>query len=178
MSCGAKSLYWLENRRETRMGYRGMTNLKTPGWGVRLAAAMVPAVLAMTPMSAMAQPAALAGPAFYELRTYYANPGKLEALQSRFRDHTLRLFERAGMTNVAYWSKQDAGDGVLIYILAYPSKEAREASWAKFRADPEWKAAAAASEANGKLVAKVESVFMTMTDYSPHPTTAAGVPLR
>ena len=161
-------------------GASGMATVNTKTarrWRVGLAAAMLPAVLAIA-QPAASQPAALAGPAYYELRTYYANPGKLDALQARFRDHTLRLFEKAGITNVAYWTKQDGGDGTLIYVLAYPSKEAREASWAKFRADPEWQAAAAASEANGKLVAKVESVFMTMTDYSPHPTTPAGVPLR
>jgi len=146
-------------------------------WRLGLAAAVLPAVLAIA-QPAASQPAALTGPAFYELRTYHAHPGKLDALQARFRDHTLRLFEKAGMTNVAYWVKQDGGDGVLIYVLAYPNREAREASWARFRADPEWQAAAAASEADGKLVAKVESVFMTMTDYSPHPTTPAGVPLR
>jgi hypothetical protein len=152
-------------------------------WRGRLAAAtLLVLLLAATPLSAQAQPAqppaALAGPAYYELRTYYANPGKFDDLQARFRNHTLRLFEKAGMTNVAYWTKQDGGDGVLIYVLAYPSKEAREAAWARFRADPEWQAAAKASELNGKLVAKVDSVFMTMTDYSPHPTTPAGVSLK
>jgi hypothetical protein len=185
MSCGGKSLYWLEIRRETRVGYRGMTNLKMRagrGLRLRLAAALIPALLLATPMAAQAQAArpqsAAAAPAFYEMRTYYANPGKFENLHARFRDHTLRLFEKAGMTNVAYWTKQDGGDGTLIYVLGYPSKEAREASWASFRANPEWQAAAKASELNGKLVAKVESVFMTMTDYSPHPTTPAGVQLR
>ncbi len=149
---------------------RGRTGLA----GAMLAAAL----LAGLASPAASQPAPLTGPAIYELRTYHANPGKLEALQARFRNHTLRLFEKAGMTNVAYWTAEEAGDGKVIYVLAYPSREAREAAWARFRSDPEWRAAAAASEADGKLVAKVESVLMRMTDYSPHPTTAAGVPLR
>ena len=115
------------------------------------------AMLAATVLTALAapaasQPAPLTGPAIYELRTYHANPGKLEALQARFRNHTLRLFEKAGMTNVAYWTAEEPGDGKVIYVLAYPSQEAREAAWARFRADPEWRAAAAASEADGKLV--------------------------
>ena len=104
----------------------------------------------------------------YELRTYYAAPGKFEALQSRFRDHTIRLFARHGITNVAYWTRvDDSSDGALIYVLSYPDMQAREASWAAFRADPEWKAAHAASEVNGKLTVKQESVFMKAADYSP-----------
>lgn len=105
--------------------------------------------------------------AFYELRTYYAAPGKFEALNARFRNHTLALFTKHGMINVAYWSQPDVTDGKLIYVLAYKDLAARDAAWAAFRADPEWQAAAAASEVGGKLTAKVESVYLTMTDYSP-----------
>lgn len=108
--------------------------------------------------------------AIYELRTYYPGPGKLAALNARFREHTLALFVRHGMTNVAYWNEapsQTYPDGRVIYVLAYPSRDAREQSWKAFGSDPEWRAVAAASEANGKLVTKVDSVFMTMTDYSP-----------
>ncbi|WP_082474711.1 NIPSNAP family protein [Sphingomonas sp. Leaf343] len=108
--------------------------------------------------------------AIYELRTYYPAPGKLAALNARFREHTLALFARHGMTNVAYWNEApspEAPDGRVIYVLAYPDRAARDAAWKAFGSDPEWRAIAAASEANGKLVAKVDSVFMTMTDYSP-----------
>ena len=108
--------------------------------------------------------------AVYELRTYYPAPGKLAALNARFREHTLGLFEKHGMRNVAYWNEQptkEAPDGRVIYVLAYPSRAARDESWKAFGADPEWRAVVAKSEAGGKLVAKVDSVFMTMTDYSP-----------
>jgi len=108
--------------------------------------------------------------AVYELRIYYPAPGKLAALNARFREHTLALFEKHGMRNVAYWNEQptpDAPEGRVIYVLAYPSREARDADWKAFGADPEWRAVVARSEAQGKLVAKVDSVFMTMTDYSP-----------
>lgn len=108
--------------------------------------------------------------AVYELRTYYPAPGKLAALNARFREHTLKLFEKHGMRNVAYWNEQptpEAPEGRVIYVLAYPSREARDADWKAFGADPAWRAVVASSEANGKLVAKVDSVFMTMTDYSP-----------
>jgi hypothetical protein len=132
------------------------------------AAAMI-AVGGLTSGAAAAdKPAALdARAAYYEMRTYYPMPGKYEALNRRFREHTLRIFSKHGMTNVAYWNDVNAPNGRLIYVLAYPSKEAREAAWAAFRADPEWHAVAKASEVDGKLVEKVESVFMAMTDYSP-----------
>lgn len=108
--------------------------------------------------------------ATYQLRIYTPVPGKLAALNARFREHTLKLFEKHGMRNVAYWNEsptEAAPDGRVIYVLAYPDRAARDAAWKAFGADPEWRGVAAASEAGGKLVAKVESVFMTMTDYSP-----------
>jgi hypothetical protein len=104
----------------------------------------------------------------FEMRTYTAAPGKAEALHKRFRDHTLKLFQRHGMTNVGYWVPTDRPD-TIVYILAYPSRAAREESWKAFGADPEWQAAKKASEdaTGGSLTTKVESVFMESTDYSP-----------
>lgn len=106
---------------------------------------------------------------FFEMRTYTANDGKLDALHARFRDHTNKLFVKHGMEIVGYWVPTDAekSKNTLVYILAYPSKEARDASWKAFQADPDWKTAMAASEKDGKLVKKVEQLFMTPTDYSP-----------
>ena len=106
----------------------------------------------------------------FEMRTYYAAPGKLEALHARFRDHTNKLFVKHGMDLVGYWvpmNKDGQYENKLAYILGYPNREAREKSWKEFMADPDWKAAHAASETNGKLVDKVDSVFMSPTDYSP-----------
>jgi hypothetical protein len=102
----------------------------------------------------------------YEMRTYYAAPGKLEALHARFRDHTVKLFESHGMVNLGYWVPVDNQDNALIYVLAYPSREERNRMWKAFMTDPQWTAAAKASEVNGRLVQKVESVFMIATDYS------------
>ena len=105
----------------------------------------------------------------FEMRIYYANEGKLDALHARFRDHTCKLFEKHGMTNVGYWSpvSGENHENTLVYLLAYPSKEAREASWKAFQADEEWKKVKADSEKDGTpLAAKVVSVFMTPTDYS------------
>lgn len=124
---------------------------------------------------APAQPSARAVPldprtAAYELRTYYPAPGKLPALNARFRNHTTKLFERHGMRNIAYWTASpsaDAPDGKLIYVLAHRSRETASASWKAFGADPEWRAVHARSEAQGKLVARIESLFMDLTDYSP-----------
>ncbi len=103
----------------------------------------------------------------YEMRIYYAAPGKLDDLNKRFRDHTLRLFEKHGIENIGYWTPIDNTNNALIYVLAHASREAAKKSWADFLADPDWKAAAKASEANGKLISKIESHFMQPTDYSP-----------
>ena len=104
----------------------------------------------------------------FEMRTYYAHPGKMDALHARFRNHTCKLFEKHGMTLVGFWSPIDAKDAQqkMVYILAYPSKEAADKSWAAFRKDPDWIKAKNASEKDGPIVAKVESVFLTATDYS------------
>ena len=108
--------------------------------------------------------------ATYELRIYYPAPGKFSALNARFREHTTKLFEKHGMRNVAYWVEQpttETPDGRLIYVLAFPSRGAREASWKEFGADPEWQKVHARSEAAGTLVAKIDSIIMTRADYSP-----------
>jgi hypothetical protein len=108
--------------------------------------------------------------AAFELRTYTAAPGKLEALHARFRNHTNRLFAKHGMKIVGFWvpSDKDKGaDNTLVYLLRYPDRAARERAWEDFRKDPEWVAARDASEANGKLVDNVVSVMLTATDYSP-----------
>ncbi len=104
----------------------------------------------------------------YEMRIYYANPGKLDALNARFKNHTVKLFAKHGMTNVGYLVPVgDNKDEKLVYFLSYPSKDARTKSWKDFGADPDWKKAAAESEKDGKLVKKVESKFLTATEYSP-----------
>ena len=103
----------------------------------------------------------------FELRTYYAAPGKLEALHARFRDHTMNLFAKHGMTHVGYWVPSDNPDHRLIYLLAYPSQEARDAAWKAFSTDPAWQAAYKASITEGRLVKQIESVFLQATDYSP-----------
>jgi NIPSNAP len=102
----------------------------------------------------------------FEMRTYTTEPGRLDALNKRFRDHTNKLFVKHGMDLVGYWTLQGKDD-TLVYILAYPSLAAREASWKAFQADPDWKAAREASEKDGKIVAKTHSIFLDPTDYSP-----------
>jgi hypothetical protein len=134
------------------------------------------------PALAMAQSASPSNPApdaasfapdsrVFELRTYHANAGKLGALNKRFRDHTVGLFKKHGMDVIAFWmpvkEPADASSGgTLVYVLAYPSMEAREAAWKAFGADADWVAVKGASERDGKLVAKVDSLFMKATDYS------------
>jgi hypothetical protein len=105
----------------------------------------------------------------YELRVYHAAPGKLGELLARFREHTIKIFDRHGMKSVAYWTPVDEPDksNILVYILYHPSREAAAANWKSFQDDPEWKSVHDKSEANGKLVDKVDSTFMALTDFSP-----------
>jgi NIPSNAP len=104
----------------------------------------------------------------FEMRTYTAPEGKLGELNKRFRDHTMRIFQKHGMTNIGYWVPQDAprSENTLIYIIAHKDRETAKQSWAAFGADPEWKKVSAESQVNGRIVEKVESVFMNATDYS------------
>ena len=105
----------------------------------------------------------------FELRTYTCYEGKLPDLLARFRNHTTRIFEKHGMTNIAYWVPQDApaSQNTLIYVIAHSSREAAKKNWDEFRNDPEWQKVQKDSEANGKIVSKVESVFMDPADFSP-----------
>jgi hypothetical protein len=102
----------------------------------------------------------------FEMRTYYANPGKLEYLKKRFRDHTVTIFNRHHMKSIGYWEPQENKENALIYILEHPSKEEGLKNWTAFQADPEWKEVAKASEVNGKIVDHVVRVWMNPTDFS------------
>jgi hypothetical protein len=104
----------------------------------------------------------------FEIRTYTTEPGKLDALHARFRNHTTKLFEKHGMTNIGYWTpvEGERSKDTLIYVLAHDSRDAADKSWQGFRSDPAWIKAKSESEAAGPIVRKVESVFMTPTDYS------------
>lgn len=104
----------------------------------------------------------------FELRIYTTHPGKLDALHKRFRDHTCNLFEKHGMTLVGFWTPNegDQAENTLIYLLAFPSRAARDKAFAAFRDDPAWKKAYKESIADGKIVKKVESKFLSPTDYS------------
>ena len=104
----------------------------------------------------------------FELRTYTCNEGKLEALKARFRDHTIEIFKRHGMESIGYWVPKDPerSKNTLIYIIAHSSREQADKNWAAFRADPEWQKVSTASDANGKIVLKTESVYMDPADFS------------
>lgn len=104
---------------------------------------------------------------YYEMRVYYCHPGRLDALIQRFTNHTTKIFEKHGMTNVGYWIPNNNEKNALYYILSYPSQAERDSSWKRFGRDPEWKEVARKSEESGKIVAKVESTFMMATDFSP-----------
>lgn len=109
----------------------------------------------------------------YEMRTYWAPKGRLDDLHARFRDHTMKLFAKHGMTNIGYWVPIDNPDNKLVYVLAYPSRAAATRSWSAFNGDPDWQAVRKATEAKGPIVAKVTSLFLGKTDYSPDPKPSA-----
>jgi hypothetical protein len=131
------------------------------------AATLLPASLWAASQQDSANPAP--APGVYELRVYHAAPGRLADLHARFREHTIKLFDRHGMKSVAYWTPLDEPDknNTLIYILQHPSREAAAANWKSFQDDSEWKSVKDKSEANGKLVDKVDSTFLALTDFSP-----------
>jgi NIPSNAP len=113
-------------------------------------------------------PAQAASGRVFEMRTYTAPPGKLDALNARFRNHTIRLFEKHGMHSIGYWIPQDEPrhSNTIVYIISHESREQAAKNWVAFRADPEWVKASTESEANGKIVEKTVSEFMDPTDYS------------
>jgi hypothetical protein len=115
-----------------------------------------------------AEPAACKDRVF-ELRTYVTHPGKLDDLHKRFRDHTCALFKKHGIELVGFWTPAEGPDAqnTLIYIVAFPSKEAQTKAWADFKADPVWQKAFKESHENGVIVDKVIGKNMTATDYSP-----------
>lgn len=101
----------------------------------------------------------------YELRTYIPNEGKMEALLSRFRDHTTTIFEKHGMGNVGYWVTTD-DEPKLVYLITHKDEETAKKNWKEFGADPAWVKAKEASEVKGALVKKVISQYLTPTDFS------------
>jgi hypothetical protein len=115
---------------------------------------------------------------YFELRIYYAAPGKLDALINRFSTNTTRIFEKHGMENIGYWVPVNNEKNTLYYILAYPDKDARNKSWEAFRTDPEWVDVKNKSEVNGKLVDSVKQVFMYATDLLPAINSASKGPDR
>ena len=137
--------------------------MKTPRLGLLLLLAG-----ALTLAASLGRAAEPAG-RVYELRTYTVHPGKMPDMLARFRDHTCRIFEKHGMVNVGYWVLADVKAGEpekLIYLLAHKDRDAAMASWKAFSADPAWQDVAKKSEVNGKIVAKVDRVFLAPTDFT------------
>jgi NIPSNAP len=143
--------------------------VKRTGWMVAGATAIFVAGFSLGSVAQRSAIAHAQSGKVYELRTYTAPDGKLGDLHARFRNHTMRIFNNHGMKSVGYFSPQDAplSQNTLIYILEHPSRDEAKKHWAEFSADPEWKKVSEESQKDGRIVSKVESVFMTATDYSP-----------
>lgn len=126
-------------------------------------------LLASLAAAVVATAGSAADPLLYELRIYTAEKGKLDALNARFRDHTLKLFEKHGMTNIGYWVPVKNDENKLYYIIAHKDKAARDKSFADFGKDPAWQAAFKESQKDGSLTTRngIEAIFLTATDYSP-----------
>jgi NIPSNAP len=114
---------------------------------------------------------------YYEMRTYYCNHGKLNTLVERFTNHTTKLFEKHGMTNVGYWIPV-GNDSTLVYLISFPNKDAHDASWKAFISDPEWQEVAKKSEENGKIISKIVSTILKPTDFSPEIKSSISTPNR
>jgi hypothetical protein len=144
-----------------------MQSMKARSKLFRVLAAMVLGVVGLEAVQAVGEEKV--SQRVYELRTYTTHPGRLPALHKRFADHTMRLFEKHGMKNEMYWTPTDEKlkDNTLIYFLSHDSREAAEKSWQAFQADPEWHKVRDASEADGKIVAKVERVYMSRVPWQP-----------
>jgi hypothetical protein len=145
---------------------KSVRNVVAAGFAVVVFAAGFAAHSAMTPVVR-----AEAADRVFEIRTYTAAEGKLEALKARFRDHTIKFFNKYGMVSIGYWTPLEGQAtmpaNTIVYVLAHPSREAAAKAWASFSADPDWVKAKAASEVDGRLTTKVESVFVNPTDFSP-----------
>ena len=109
-----------------------------------------------------------AKPRVFELRTYTTHEGRLDALHARFRDHTCKLFKKHNMQMIGFWmpTDEEKAENTLVYLLAFESRDAAKKAWSAFRNDPVWRAASKASIADGRIVRKVESEFLSATDYS------------
>lgn len=139
-------------------------------WGVALLAAVFAGGIFLgQALDGSGAARAQSGGSVFELRTYTANEGRMDGLLNEFRGYAARIFERHGMKNVGYWVPTDAprSEDTLIYILQHDSREAAQQSWSAFIEDPEWRAAYEELNADGRLAASVEAVFMEATDFSP-----------
>jgi hypothetical protein len=143
---------------------------------LRSALIKLPALLTLAILVALPSGAIGKDTRCFEMRVYHAAPGKLDALHARFRNHTTQLFTKHGMTNLGFWTPAENPELKLIYVLAYPNRAAREASWKNFLSDPDWLSAQKASEVDGALVAKIESTFMEATDFSPEIKASSAAP--
>ena len=102
----------------------------------------------------------------YEYRVYHAEPGRMNDLHNRFATKTDALFAKHNIKSIGYWVPEGKEEEDLVYILAFDSKEQMAKAWDDFAKDPEWEATVAETEANGPLVAGVESTIYYATSYS------------
>ena len=104
----------------------------------------------------------------FELRIYHTVPGKLPALESRFRDIYSKLLAKHDLQVVGYWVPEGAADwdNTFVYLVAHSSREEAKTNWDAMLADPAVQEAIKSEQAN-KLVEKIDRTCMRSTDFSP-----------
>jgi hypothetical protein len=158
---------WVRRNFFLRAGHKSISERLTSGTKFNLYLIMKNILLIALLCSSVLGFAKKTDSRYYEMRIYYCHPGRLDALVQRFTNHTTKIFEKHGMTNVGYWIPNNNTENTLYYILSYPNQAARDSSWKHFSSDPVWREVAKKSEESGKIVAKVKSIFMQATDFSP-----------
>jgi NIPSNAP len=104
----------------------------------------------------------------YELRVYRTLPGQMPRLLERFREHTVAIWARLGIRPVGFWiTAVGLHEGTeLTYMLAWDSWADRQARWAVFQADAQWRRVKSDSERAGFLIADIRNELLTPTDFS------------
>ncbi|MFC4808601.1 NIPSNAP family protein [Paenibacillus sp. GCM10023250] len=101
----------------------------------------------------------------YELRIYTILPGKIDAIRERFSAHTFGIFNRLGMEVCDFWEEHSGEQPKLYYTMRYDSMEERNRQWEAFLQDKEWNEVKRNSELNGKIVDRVEQIFLKRAEY-------------
>lgn len=104
----------------------------------------------------------------YELKSYKATEGNMDALKKRFTEKTMPIFKRLGIEVTHCWDNLE-DPNTFTYLARFLSKEVQKDAWSAFAADDEWKAVKAESErVSGPLLASQSTLYLAPTHFSPN----------